>query len=636
MSRSETPTESTRAGRRLVWIGVWTVAALMALAVAWQLFLRPDSSSEPDDTREASMRVTQRTRDSREDSPSSAGASASVLRTEAAGRSTTLPAKTSSTTAAAEEVDRETSTTSARLYLRFRDRESSAPLAKTELRLALRQGKQARRVTLETDDEGLARLPPLRVGEWSARIRHLDYRAEIAAFVVPAEDASAEEPFDIHLTPGARVSGRVVDGEGAPRKAARVVLARRGSDAPERHSTRSDASGHFDVSGLVEGEWHLIASHPAARTTGPVLVHLPTEEPLLVELVDDAPGRLIVVDSGGQPVRGVRVRARCRHDLAAAMAQSSGQSDVTGTVRLDNLPADDTLPVSLEARHESHPTSTRLEQTVGDLIAGRVRWVLPEYRQLRGRVVDGEALPIANVRVRVSAPGGEDADLRTAADGSFHFERLRDGVHTLQASSPTAGVAEPRQIDPAEFGDATLELVLARGDERISGRVLDAAGDAIALLPVSLFGDSGQISAVTDASGRFLFEGLQDGPWSLAAGGSRHVRRQLDGLRGGAELEVKLEAFASIAGRMMVVGPARGHTLRLLPDGASDAATTRQVRFTAQSPTFRIDRVPPGRYRLELSAEGELLDAVDGIELHSGERATSVEIGPARLSRGAR
>ena len=196
-------------------------------------------------------------------------------------------------------------------------------------------------------------------------------------------------------------------------------------------------------------------------------------------------------------------------------------------------------------------------------------WVktAPATARFVGNVVDAVGKPVAGAKVQarlyanvsrswvslLSMTAPELKETTSGPDGSFVFDRLCKGnyVFTFTAKGLATSVRNP-VIGPA-LGDVDLKLVLAQGDT-VSGVVLDAGGRPVAGARAELFGrmvdgEAGTTlqtfelakSAVADANGRFRFEGLWAGRYSLrvsADGLSSQTRENVPA--GAADLEFRL------------------------------------------------------------------------------------------------
>jgi hypothetical protein len=190
------------------------------------------------------------------------------------------------------------------------------------------------------------------------------------------------------------------------------------------------------------------------------------------------------------------------------------------------------------------------------------------WTTLRGRVVDAEGQPAASVPIQIRGPlpPREDAMIRTAADGSFAFNRLPPGDYTLLARPDPATMAPVDSVRtemvatyyPSSLDSAQAQSIAIRGigDEsgfeirlrrvpvyRVRGTVFDEAdkparGISVSISPAhpspsdrfrhSAMGrteyylpgvppDPPMYKTVTANDGTFEFPSIPVGEWTITA-----------------------------------------------------------------------------------------------------------------------
>jgi uncharacterized GH25 family protein len=521
------------------------------------------------------------------------------------------------------------------LALRILDAETAAPIAGAEFSLLLRGPRRTRSLRLTSDAEGVCVLSDLAPATYAARLRHPEYLADHRDLtVLPAQEAAPDAPpIEIRLHRGESLEGTVVDARGGGVRGARLTLTRRSADAdtPERRSAASGEDGAFRFAALAQGTWTLTASHAAHRSFAPLEIEVPAASPLAIVLPDDLPAALRVLDPGGAPLAGARVEVRVGGlggPGASAQLVAPARSDAQGNALLRRLPADPALAVVLEGHHADFPDA-RVATTVGALDAGGVELRFERGREARGKVVDAGGKPVADAQVEISGP--KSLVLRSTSAGEFHFKKLPPGAYTMRASTHDRGVSAAQSIDLSANPTEEVVLTLERGDGVIAGRVLDAAERPIALALLTLEGEERRIQATTDARGAFRFAGLPEGSYRLSAGDRRRGHEVVEGVATSREdLVVRLVAPGAIRGRIAAEGPGAGFTLRLREAGAGDDLPARVYRFTSRVSSFHLEHLPPGAYRLELLRGGEVVGAVERIDVRSGETTDGVVVADAR------
>jgi protocatechuate 3,4-dioxygenase beta subunit len=544
-------------------------------------------------------------------------------------------------------------------------------------------------------------------------------------FVADTAEASVEtRPSDPlgGVGTAVHVTARVLDGDGAPLAGARaiwlpntatLIAAGRSPDTwgmwrpamqpptplDQLPQTMSDAEGRVAFDAQLtpvesEDEWwdeDPTMSVPALLvmrtgwTTRVVSVGKPQQDAcaygdlvLLPEAV--VAGR--IVDDGGRPLAGVRVRL-LHQDIERDVAGSTPiyQAGVVPELMEHTSPPDGRftfaglwpgkatieLWAANRVRHEIN-CEPRSEQTIdlGDLVVER-------GSSIAGVVVDAAGAPIAGAKLSVvdgEIRGGfmgdvgygyqpdddslhdelqiAEANFRHAsvvseATGAFRFEGLDSPTYSVYARA--AGF-EPARLRPIAAGTADARLVLQRAAElRIT--VVDRATRAT--LPdaqVTVTRDSGVQSGRGDESlavealapGRFVARGAGPRAQQVVASATGHANAvvQAPGVvaPASAEFTVELGPEAVVSGRV-VDGqgrPLAGATIELRTPGQPRIP----VLQVAADPTgsFRIERLGTASLELVAFAPGAAESAPLPLEVQEGQRVEGLEVRlppPARI-----
>lgn len=138
---------------------------------------------------------------------------------------------------------------------------------------------------------------------------------------------------------------------------------------------------------------------------------------------------------------------------------------------------------------------------------------------LTGTVTDADGTPLAGVEV--TADGGFDRTAKTEADGTFALP-LVPGDYTVTFSSfGFAARTVDVTIEDAAAADVSAKLSAATR-HAVTGTVKDAAGAPVTGLSVAL---SGPLPvATTDSAGRYRFDDVPAGSYTLTTDGDRCLR----------------------------------------------------------------------------------------------------------------
>jgi protocatechuate 3,4-dioxygenase beta subunit len=492
---------------------------------------------------------------------------------------------------------------------------------------------------------------------------------------VPVGIAEHVEGVELRLAAAVDVDGRVVaaaDGEGIA--GARVELmsqlgpgAVAQTDEQGRFTAKGVLPGHYRVLTTAEG-WTMPASGPQSLEVG--------GEPssLLIELERGLSIRGRVEPPGAAEV-AIELRPENVHASGGVMmlgaAHSTQTAAETGTFELTPIQPG---RYTLDAR-TADGRGGSVEVEVGPEGAEGVVIELEQRAIVSGRVedFDGRAIDDVSVRARkretgrslsVVINGRELTALSspTSTEGRFELAGLSAGAWELEVVD---GQSHPLTMDVGprlelELGEGeTKELVLRvePRDGTIAGTVRDAEGQPVADAWVSAAfvpeltrpdapkndGEPGTHSKtrmvmitsdgadtpstlppqLTDQDGRFRFEGLRRGDYTISAefdgGASKAV---LEKVRPDAEVSLDLAPLGALEGRVLSNGEPADCIARLI--GPSE----RSVRV--RDGKFELDRLEPGAYTVEASAgDGSTSTRV---EIEAGETA-EVELALERFAK---
>jgi protocatechuate 3,4-dioxygenase beta subunit len=364
----------------------------------------------------------------------------------------------------------------------------------------------------------------VREGQHLVAVRSADYAPQSRYVDVGTAGASA----DFALVPGGVIEGVVLDErtkEPVPRAA--VVARRDGRDTMFGEAgavlATAGGDGRFRLSGLRPGSYELDAKLVAQRTRSSTVVGLGVAEQvpdvtLLVGAGLAVRGK--VVDDGGAPVAGAKVRARGDEDSVAV-------SDAAGAFALEGLAPGKHF---LQARGDAHlpgaPMPVALVDKDIDGVVVRVQAGL----RVRGHV---EPRQVATVEL---APQDDRAlrmirdTVTTGADGSFDLGPLPAGKATLTARCATGDQGSLELAIAPGLGEVVVDV---RPGASIAGRVIDGDGKPVAGASVMASGGGGDdameritlvngaltsgFQAITSATGAYEIRGLRAGTYRVSA-----------------------------------------------------------------------------------------------------------------------
>jgi protocatechuate 3,4-dioxygenase beta subunit len=413
------------------------------------------------------------------------------------------------------------------------------------------QAFDSRKQTFESED-GSYLLGGLQPGSWQLRASAAGHVFQMSAPIV--ELPANGPPPDLVLVRAASVAGIVLDPNGSPVAGAQVKRARGdGQDfgdsmdgSMEPRDVVSDAKGAFVLEGLASGTCHLVASAHGFAPSAPAAVDLAAANRKEgVELRLRRPGRLTgeAFDSKGAHAVGRMVTAGTMDDSEPRNARVDAQ----GLFEIEDL-APGTYHVLL------NPSSSPLENAdLGgseESTANGIEEMFTSMKMTSAQIAEGEtthvvlgAPPRAPVRLfGTVSRGGEPLKagmIVCLGEGGGLLSKMKmaairpSGEYEIRLDEPGRIVLSLQGGPTSEFHATVPEVAEFRFDLEVPaggmrGIVLGPDAKPVPGIQISLGRASGASilnamgglgEAASDEQGRFTFEGLSPGRYSLSAGG---------------------------------------------------------------------------------------------------------------------
>jgi protocatechuate 3,4-dioxygenase beta subunit len=454
----------------------------------------------------------------------------------------------------------------------------------------------AEQLRTRTGYDGSFEIRGAAAGEWELTASGEGFaRSDVTSLTLA--EGQEQRDVKVELVKSGSIAGYVTEADGTPVDEARVLVEARssggtavvdeagrmerrlasmfggggGNQGPWR--SRTDADGHYEVTGLAPGEYEVkLDGGPGGGGMRGVMVFIgddaaEDEEPAVwttvaegvearVDLV--APKRSVVrgrVSAGGQPAADVTVRLRT--DSPFAFGGEGTQTNAFGEYEFTDVEAGDYLVTSIvpgAALEEKTNVKVDAGQTVNaDLVFGGAT--------LSGKVVDmssgfgvpgvtltaapsrdggsgggdgmfgGGSVTMAFEVVEARGPGGPSgmsidlgggsvSNVKTDASGNFELKYLKPGKYTVEASGGgyTTGSIGPFDLTDGQDKD-DLEVEVQKG-AIIEGLVHSGeTGARLDKVPVRLSGDGVREMSATE-DGAYRFEGLEPGDYTVEVLGS--------------------------------------------------------------------------------------------------------------------
>ncbi len=367
-----------------------------------------------------------------------------------------------------------------------------------------------------TDEAGFFRIEDLSEGgKVPLRVERSGFLTETLSGVeVPPID-----PVTVVLRPTARLTGRVVDEEGAPVARAHVIVSGGSAAGFSTDSyTRTQQDGSFELEDVTLGILSLKAWAegylPTLKTGLEVAVGRDLDK---LELVLDRGATIVgrVTTAQGEPVANANVSWVRDHHVLDNLAWIGGaysSTDKAGEYRLAGIPLG---LVSIEVAGEGHRRGVKdLQVEAGE---NRLDLVLDSSYQVSGRVVDSGGRPVVGARVVLLA--SETGWNETDADGNFTVAGVADGHYQLVAEHDTQGrITAPELVEVSGANVEGLEVLFAEG-AKLVGQLSGLEVEELWQVNIQAFNPLTRETAMgeVDYQGRYRIAGLTAGDWNVVA-----------------------------------------------------------------------------------------------------------------------
>lgn len=467
------------------------------------------------------------------------------------------------------------------------------------------------------------------------------------------------------LAPAALLGGHVVDGAGRPIAGVSLWIEPTGrsggwSIGPGAWRATSAADGSFFVSGVASD--HTYRLHAEANNYAPGTISIPaapagpTREPVRVVLTR---GRLVqgtITDTQSSPIPGAEVAL-----LPVAVTGTGGYSQNIAARRTSTTDARGVFEFAgtppgrheLTASHAEHVSvrAMAFEVPSGEGTRDVGTLTLDVGAAIEGVVRDFHRRPVGGAQVKVHQNNIDhrrphDPEIRTAVtetDGTLRIGGLRAEPVDLVVEAEGYERFEMAAVRPQTAG--LIEVQLGEG-AMLVGRVLDADGEGVANAYIWLRLDrnpglsrTAWSTALTrhettaDGAGRFRFEALGAGPWTVEVGGEQ-LAEDVGAirLRPGEEREIKLRlrARARLAGVVTdpYGEPVAGAEVLVQPrDPAGQVTGTHHGARTDAGGAYDAYRVPSGRARI-VARHPDYRDGVAEVVIERGTNEVDLKLQP--------
>lgn len=486
---------------------------------------------------------------------------------------------------------------------------------------------------------------------------------EATSAMVTAERLGSADGVDIVLAPAALLGGQVVDAAGRPVAGASLWIEPTGRNGgwtigPGTWKATSAADGSFFISGVASGNAYRL--HAEANSYAPGIVAIPAastgsmREPVRVVLTR---GRLVqgtITDRQGTPIPGAEVAL-----LPVAVTGTGGYSQNIAARRTSTSDARGGFEFAgtPPGRHEltaSHPEHVSVRAVAFEVPSGEGTkdvgtLTLDVGSAIEGVVRDFQRRPVGGAQVKVHQNNIDhrrplEPEIRTAVtetDGTFRIAGLRAEPADLVVEADGYERFEMAAVRPQAGG--LIEVQLGEG-ARLVGRVVNDDGEGVANAYIWLRLDRNpglsrtawstaptRHQTATDGDGRFLFEALGAGPWTVDIAGEQ-LAEDVGAIRlrpgEEREIELRLRARARLAGVVTdpYGEPVAGAEILVQPlDPAGQVTSTHQSAGTDAGGAYEAHRVPSGPARI-VARHPDYRDGVAEVVIEGGTNEVDLKL----------
>lgn len=463
-------------------------------------------------------------------------------------------------------------------------------------------------------------------------------------------DPKAEQPIEILLDKGARLTGRVLDESRRPVAGVRVMattVARSplsphaDSGAFQRSDGVSRSDGTFEVKRIAPGRVEV-----SARSSEGLIARERLE--LDLSAGEQRSGVVLRVSAGatltgtvtgteGSPVEGAQVRvmletsfstAERRHADSGRMAGAATDADGYYSIRGLN-------PEASRAIVSVHHPEYAPAETSFELRPGRNRRdiELESGGHLSGLVLNdgGEPVEGAEVSVTRREDGDSRSDATTSGSGAFEIKGLSLGGYEIRARRAGYAESSPQEVEVSGTVGASVVLRLRRGGT-IRGRILGLDSGELAEASLDAWSEDGAVlvSGIVGDNGDFRIANVgfsegQVGASSQLRGQSVSVDFTLDINGGETWVELDFETGSILTGLVLLNGEALARAHVVVHDGETGFGSSE----TNAAGRFRIGGLPDGPVEVRVDSMG-LLSHTETLEI-AGDREVTIDISSVRV-----
>lgn len=382
--------------------------------------------------------------------------------------------------------------------------------------------------------DGTFEFPDLYSGKYTFQI----FPADLAFEEVESEVTVDLNYIDVILKDGAKICGKILDGNGKGVKGAKI------STGNKFLSAVSDGEGNYSLSGIKLGECSFKVTAKGYAVPGYVSVKVGCKEAKAYQkdIVMAKTGSLLVAMEPKE--EGVKIPSKISIGLNFTSENHGewGYADLHADVKEGKAFFEDVAPGKYSVRFSSGDAAQLQEMvTIESGKESNLKFVLPKTFDLSGKVVDESGKPVKGVNLNLEYAEEDKAAMgrvtyspghaQTLADGAFTIKKLKAGKYKLRAEKEDfAKCAQTVSAGPDSKEPLLITLKKGLG---IAIAVLEPDGKTAGTVELNLtnYYEPGKTHDYTDyvskklklaADGKFRAEGLNPGLYNLTVRDVNH------------------------------------------------------------------------------------------------------------------
>lgn len=463
-----------------------------------------------------------------------------------------------------------------------------------------------------------------------------------------AEGGEPKTRFDITLSKGASITGRVIE-RGNNNGIPLIRLTASSSDGTHSAEAESMSEGMYEISGLLPGSYEVSLDLAGQPYKAPgkipvqnVVIETPEQEVKGIDFTLAPAGTVwgYITNQNKEPVEKTQVylctsESLMKQALDAMVHQAPplhSRSEEDGYYELIGVPLNQEWRVYADNEEHAPQLSDPfiLTETTRSV---RVDIHVMSGTTVYGRVIDQNGNPIARANAlcvpsysklfQTMDEARAFRQNRSAEDGSFVISNLPPGDYQILAQKEGYKIAvmgDPVYADG--FNDIQgFDVVLSAvdtGNYVVYGMVTDTTGRPIPGVKITLRGlgttsmSATELSTETDQRGEYGFYGVEAGYLMLVADKNGYASKQVSEVRLDEPTNIVLEANGRVRGRVLVreTGqPPERYGVRAISSQSQAGGLGLALLSSGDATNMRSFSNPDGSFELSLSAGTYTLEA---------------------------